>query len=602
MIHDPKVGPIGSMFKNEVQFFVPKYQRAYAWDSNSVQDFLTDVNVCYQQRTTGGTHKTHFFGGILSVSESGTGAFHRSNYEIIDGQQRLVTTSLLVNAIISAYGKLLTNADPANKTLIQRRIKYLKKDYFEFELEEQKHIVSVPVFTLSKADGIFYFELIRGNTPTEIRDSHRLLNGAYNQIESFISKLIDPLATVDDKMESLDNLAKVVEHDFLVLHIITDTREDAYKLFQVINDRGITLSTGDLLRASTLEKVDSYNNIFDSMALQWDKILADKRTVTDSFLMWIYESHVGERSRPNSIYDNFRDQFFQECQQPNLTLAQAQALGKKVKATYSEIQSSRKLLEGEWLFNLNQPVTEWDLNRLKLLIPTLKHSLCIPLLLAASKLKPRNFSEIIQMIEKVYFRYKLVCNQHINPLRDIYATEAKAIRANPTTYRISSLRTKLRTLLDENASDDYFKNILKELKYGKTGPNRKIIKYFLLACEYYWEWYKTGARGAPKCLDKTRVYTFSGISIEHIYPQNAPPSRQRATLEPIKHKLGNLTLLDPGPNSIGGNDIFSLKKVHYTQSSFEMTKDIGTKARWTKPEITTHLDELMSMAVLIFKV
>jgi hypothetical protein len=227
------------------------------------------------------------------------------------------------------------------------------------------------------------------------------------------------------------------------------------------------------------------------------------------------------------------------------------------------------------------------------------------LLLAASQLDHRKFSQIVQILEKAFFRYKIICNQHATPLQTIYREEAILIRSDPANYQHTSLKQKLRNLINTRASDHVFKSNLELLEYKESGGgSNKPLKYFLLTAEYYYPWFKQGAVGDPKCLDKTRVYDFASTSIEHIYPQNASGSSVfDSTLEPLKHSLGNLTILDPALNGMGDNDDFVTKKPIYQSSSVFLTKDeIGQKAAWTLNEITSHKRLLIDIGMKIFTI
>lgn len=181
----------------------------------------------------------------------------------------------------------------------------------------------------------------------------------------------------------------------------------------------------------------------------------------------------------------------------------------------------QKIKRGQWLYPEQQPVTSWDRSRLSLLLSELNHTLSIPLLIAASTLDYKIFSDIVQIIEKIFFRYKVICSQHATPLKKIYYEESLAIRTNPNSYKISTLKQKLQDLIKSKASDEMFKNGLQALEYKSVGGSNKPLKYFLMNIEYYYQWYKKGAVGTPVCVDKSRVYDFAGTSIEHIYPQNA---------------------------------------------------------------------------------
>lgn len=258
----------------------------------------------------------------------------------------------------------------------------------------------------------------------------------------------------------------------------------------------------------------------------------------------------------------------------------------------------RKLLEGQWLHQVKQPITNWDITRLSIIVKELDHTLSVILFLAASQLEHKKFSEIVQMVEKVFFRYKIICNQHATSLRKIYQEESLAIRENPSLYNVSSLRQKLRKLINDKASDVVFKNALETLEYKISGRSNKPLKYFLMTIEYYCQWYKSGAKGTPSCKDKSRIYDFAGTSIEHIYPQNGDIKDDN--LEPWINTLGNLTILDPAQNSIASNDPFDAKKTLFQQSSVQLTKDIGLKPAWTEQEIKNHKDMLINIALKVF--
>lgn len=180
------------------------------------------------------------------------------------------------------------------------------------------------------------------------------------------------------------------------------------------------------------------------------------------------------------------------------------------------------------------------------------------------------------------------------------------IRSDPVNYQLTSLEQKLRDLINTRASDRVFKSNLELLEYKESGGgSNKPLKYFLLTAEYYYQWFKQGAVGVPNCLDKTRVYDFASTSIEHIYPQNATSvsSVFDSTLEPLKHSLGNLTILDPALNGMGYNDAFVTKKPIYQSSSVFLTKDeIGQKAAWNLNEITSHKSLLIEIGRKIFTI
>ncbi len=63
---EPAYTTVGGLFKDKPMFFIPKYQRAYAWENESVTDFIKDLGNCFEKRKAK-SPISHFFGGILSV-------------------------------------------------------------------------------------------------------------------------------------------------------------------------------------------------------------------------------------------------------------------------------------------------------------------------------------------------------------------------------------------------------------------------------------------------------------------------------------------------------------------------------------------------------
>ena len=121
---DPSYTTIGMLFEKNFLFEVPKYQRYYSWEDEQVDDFIKDVKGIYLHDTPENTIE-HFFGGIVAVEKRIPGS-NRQQRELIDGQQRITTTLLLIIALIRKYEKL---KDVSNGTLIDNRINKLRQKY-----------------------------------------------------------------------------------------------------------------------------------------------------------------------------------------------------------------------------------------------------------------------------------------------------------------------------------------------------------------------------------------------------------------------------------------------------------------------------------------
>jgi hypothetical protein len=80
---------IGTLLHARLPFMVPKYQRAYAWEQEEIEDFTEDLRRRWNNRETGAQPKPHFFGGIVSIQLTDATNVIGRRFEVIDGQQRL---------------------------------------------------------------------------------------------------------------------------------------------------------------------------------------------------------------------------------------------------------------------------------------------------------------------------------------------------------------------------------------------------------------------------------------------------------------------------------------------------------------------------------
>lgn len=596
----PTHAAVGSFFKNDPMFRIPKYQRGYAWEKSEVDDFIDDMTKCFDQRKAN-SPINHFFGGIVSVEHDVSGVVSQKSFELVDGQQRLATFVLLIASIIVLYKELEKEAsdtnDIHNKNIIEKRILSLSQRFIEFEQENNRVSSMVEVLRLSNADQPFFKELITQLNPTPLRASHRRILAAYNTLFA-AARIMMATLSLTDKLDNLEIIIQLIDADFSLLHIVTHKDSEAYTLFRVLNDRGKSLTEGDLLRARVLEMLERYPSQQGAVESLWDDILVDEPDITEKFLKWVYISYTGRRADTNNFVDDFASQFY-SMPIPS-TVANANAIVQVTQDLQSSILNCRLLNDGVWPFVRRRPIEAWDVLRLNHLVKVLNVTVTIPILLAAISLGDRKFSAIVQTLERFMFRFKTVGNREITPLNPILYANSIAIRANPINYAVSSLATQLLPLV-ATVPDTTFKELLGNMEY-KKGGNNQLIKYLLLTLESYWKWYLAGATGVPECQEKTRNYDFIGSTIEHIYPRSAPAASQDYALEPLKNTLGNLTVMDPADNQAGDNDDFATKRPIFLTSSVTMNKEIGANTQWTNIEVNIRAEQLKDAACKIFTV
>jgi hypothetical protein len=309
---------------------------------------------------------------------------------------------------------------------------------------------------------------------------------------------------------------------------------------------------------------------------------------------------MSDRPRRSNLYDDFKRDFL------NYDAPISEEDADEILEIVQEIETERSIflnvLSGEWPYEEeHQNVTTWDRNRLKLLMWGLNHKLCIPLLLAAVQLEQLIFRNLVKLLERFVFRYVIVCDAHVGKLNKLYLEQAAEIRDDPEAYRLSNLTRELRRLQNDDASEPVFTTNLSEKIQYKRGGN-KTLKYFLTTVEDYLRWAKEDRRGAPKCLDDSRVFDLSRVTIEHIYPQRAQEAFRDDELEEVKHRLGNLSFWSPRDNVRAGNDPFDVKRERFNNSLVGLNQELAQLDSWDMDEFDNRQEGLIDLAKMIFVV
>lgn len=599
---------IGELFGRSYIFRVPRYQRGYAWEDEETDDFLRDITNCYNARIDG-KQREHFFGGIVAVKhdEVGSAGHH---CELIDGQQRIATVVLLASCLATQFDQIENAAklkkDSANKSLARAFSDQIKKTYLEFEDVINRKPQDINRLELSSPDQPFFSELIQSTEipqcpPDGERQSHIRLWSAYSKLYNDLKETIDQLNSFDEQIESLVVVRDILLNDFTVINIVADQESEAYRIFQVLNNRGTKLTEGDLLRASTLEMlgIPQLKNKHETAAVIWDDILQYDPGYTHDFFGWHFASTQGYRAGKSSLFDEFIDEIFPLHNTTPLSKTAAEDVVLGIKKIQKSNTLCRQLLDGDWPY-INGKASRWDIDRLQLLVRTLNHTACIPLLLAAAELDENKFVEVVSLTERFSFRYKLICKLHLTSLQNIYHEHALEMRSNPQKYKVSALRKAYKDLLEKKSSDALFSTSLSESLSYKQSSGNKLLKYFLSTLEHYWRWNEDGAHGHPKCKDKTRVFDLASMTIEHIYPRKPKLKNSKESLGPLANKLGNLTLLGQEDNNAIGNKSFNDKKSYLKKSSLKLNQVISNESTWGEKQIEDREHQLIQLALSVF--
>jgi len=276
--------PVSVVFsaENKMVFEIPKYQREYTWGSRHWEDLfddLADNNVGY------------FLGTIICIDISDD-PITAPKREVIDGQQRLTTLSLMLAALysaISVHKDLLT--DDQQLDLLQLKRKLVVKD-------TKSGIRLIPQAqnnNLGDYKGVLAEQkLIAPHAMPKLAGLRRIKK-AFEYFRKRLSGLLAEQTTEGEDVDisPLFNMLEKVNAAIVVM-IEVSTHSDAYTLFESLNNRGTPLTAVDLIKNLLLAKLDKAGEgDIDYYFSQWQQILnhiSDDYSTQERFFRHYYNA------------------------------------------------------------------------------------------------------------------------------------------------------------------------------------------------------------------------------------------------------------------------------------------------------------------------
>ena len=267
-----------TLFNNHTQYALPSYQRGYAWETNNIEEFLDDLE--YVGDVDNGIHE-HFFGSILLASPDDSSD---DVIRIIDGQQR-ITTSILF--LVCARNFFYVHKDNSVKSA--EYYERLEKIIYTAPINSDPNL-NKPRLTLSKPNKDFFLSIVRDRSridPNSIdarsNDSNVRLTDAYNTIYNWIDKKsgldstdTQPKTNIDSSIKIIYNFYNTLINKFVIYPCRCRDESEAYRIFNLVNNRGTKLSDSDLIKSFLFGKLAS-NGISEADLDTYDASWNDMR-------------------------------------------------------------------------------------------------------------------------------------------------------------------------------------------------------------------------------------------------------------------------------------------------------------------------------------
>jgi uncharacterized protein with ParB-like and HNH nuclease domain len=272
----------------QVRYFIPKYQRKYTWGKENLELLFDDID-----ESSGG----HFLGSIICINTQ-KDSYEDPNLELVDGQQRTTTISLLYLALYSYLKAYMPNDDDdarlellslKNKIVLKNKLPRLTPSQTDSNLDDYNWIFHEAI----GSDGVTK----QMKKPKYI--GLRLMNKAYDY---FCDRLHEkdendkPVFSYDKAKELLKKLNSAT-----IVKIDVSTHSDAFTLFETLNNRGVPLSAVDLIKNKLLGKLDKQSDgiEIDSNFNRWNSVvnnLSDEYKIQERFLRQFYNAFKNEPS------------------------------------------------------------------------------------------------------------------------------------------------------------------------------------------------------------------------------------------------------------------------------------------------------------------
>lgn len=545
----------------EMWFNIPGYQRPYVWGYEEIHDLLDDITFAAQTKP----NSEYFMGSIVyqvKPADPAQGQPYEEN-DLLDGQQRM-TTILLLMAVMRDVA-----VDDQLKATCQECI-YQESNKFkniperirlQFEIREEarsfleRHVISAGGTNQST-------ELRDSSDPSRCKDlTTRNMASAIFTLRQFFE--------ADDCPIGVPEFFRFLLNNVLMIFVATEDLEDAFRLFTILNDRGIPLRNSDILKSQNLGALESDVDKA-RYARMWEEAEGELGDEFDRFLGHVRTILVKDKARM-SLLQEFEDKIYHPKERDKATGKTKPVLLKKGKDTFALIERylkhNRELLGGQnfdatgnWEFDnlirlmtIGLPATDW--------VP--------PLLRYYDRFRTERLTEFLRRLDRK-------------------ASADWVVGLTPTD-RIRSMNNIIQVVDVADSVGDVFSSKAFEIKTeafvrAVDGPiyGRRFTKYVVLKMDYYYQ-------------NHAQRMHFETISVEHILPQNPRDTSQWvkdfSPEDRIKwtDRLGNLVIITRRKNSAQGRLDFKEKVKKYFEKSIDTCPNslrvLNEYPRWTPQEV-----------------
>jgi Protein of unknown function DUF262/Protein of unknown function (DUF1524) len=551
---------------NGLTYRIPRFQRDYSWGEEEWDDLWQDLTGTLKS----GGEPAHYMGYLVLQSSD------EKTFDVIDGQQRLTTLSIIVLAALKLLAKLQSaGIDPDRN---RQRSGQLRSTYIGYL--DPVSLVARSKLTLNRNNDDYYQKyLVPLKEPLPLRGfraSEHQLRKAFlwfeSRIESYASQYSEQGVELARLIDSMS--------DKLFFTVITVTDQlNAYKVFETLNARGVRLSVTDLLKNylfSVLHNKREDDREIEALEDRWEALT----------------SRLGGESLPDFLRMHWNSR------RPSVRQSELFKLMRGKLTERAQVFSLLNEMDDD--IDIYRALTEPENSHLspaqKSLILTLKifgARQPFPLLMAAHRRFPiEDFETILKAVVVITFRYNVIGGQNTGDQERVYHSVAGKIAQSDVLDAAGAIRA----LREIYPADPQFKAAFGERTFKTSrGRHGKVVRYILTSLE-------------RQVSHIDADIESPSLTIEHVLPQNPTAGWIAFNEDPQEHealayRIGNMALLESGLNRDIGNSDFPAKAAAYRKSQFALTRRIAEENQdWTPDRIEKRQASLAKIATSVWRI
>lgn len=545
--------PLSKIFSSDFDYVIPSYQRPYAWTEDQASELYDDLHDFYINEK----EDTYFLGSIVLIKDEG-----KPFSEVIDGQQRLTTLTILLSSITS----ILTGD--------------LRSDFENYIREPgraSQGLKPKPRLALRERDREFFAKYIQAldfNTLLNL-DPAGLDNESQKHIQSNCRLLLDRLEkTFGSDAEALCNFGSfLVQRCFLVV-VSTPSQQSAFRVFSILNNRGLDLLPSDIIKADVIGRIESGRQ--EEFTEKWEELeVQTSRNGFNDLFGHIRMIYAQEKAR-RALLEEFKEQVLNKVTKP-------EELIENVLEPYAEAYITAKTQQ--YISTQNAE----EVNRLLKWLNRIDNSDWLPpaiQFLSQQKDSPEYVLWFFTKLERLA-AYLHICAKNVNQRIERYAGVISALQ------KTHSDKAHVHSVELTNSEIEEMRDILNGNIYELTARRRN---YLILRLDSF-------------LSDGAATYDPSLLTIEHVLPQTVNEGSEWATLWPDFesrkswiHRIANLVPLTQKRNSKAQNFDFATKKTAYFGgkrgvSSYALTTQVLNTEKWTQSVVAQRQEELLEVLI-----